>query len=130
MAEKDYKHVYQDMTNLYLGGKLSYAELLDIDEVPFKFKCILSQYITKEVAADTTIENHIFYIKPEDMAYMIYKKMKVKFRLYVWDEAKNAYTGHDYKIEDIVGNQELYDKKDTIFVEEMHVYKINMLSIS
>ena len=130
MADRDYKHVYQDMTNLYLGGKLSYAELMDIDEVPFKFKCILSQYILKEVAEDTTIENHIFYIKPEDMAYMIYKKMRVKFRLYVFDHDKQSYVSRDLKIDEIVGDSYLYANKDTIFVEEMHIYKINMLSVS
>ncbi len=130
MSDRDYKHVYQDMTNLYIGGKLSYAEILDIDEVPFKFKCILSQYITKEVASDTTIENHIFYMKPEDMSYMIYKKMKVKFRLYIFDHDKQSYVSKDLRIDEIVGDSYLYANKNTIFVEEMHVYKINMLSVS
>lgn len=130
MSDRDYKHVYQDMTNLYIGGKLSYAEILDIDEVPFKFKCILSHYITKEVASDTTIENHIFYMKPEDMSYMIYKKMKVKFRLYIFDHDKQSYVSKDLRIDEIVGDSYLYANKNTIFVEEMHVYKINMLSVS
>ena len=130
MAERDYKHVLQDMTNLYIGGKLSYSEIMNIDEIPFKLKCILSQYILKEIAGDTTIENHIFFIKPEDMAYMIYKKMKIKFRLYVFDENKKSYVAHEYRIEDIVGNEYLHEHMNTIFVEEMHIYKINMLAIS
>lgn len=130
MAERDYKHVIQDMTNLYIGGKLSYDEIMDMDEIPFKLKVILSQYILKEIAGDTTLENHIFYMKPEDMAYMIYKKLKVKFRLYVFDEEKQSYVSHDYKIEEIVANEYLHQNMNTIFVEEMHVYKINLLAIS
>lgn len=129
MADRDYKHVIQDVTNVYIGGKLSYGELMDLDEIPFKLKVILSQYILKEVDKTTTIENHIFYMKPEDMSYMIFKKMKTKFRLYVFDERKGSYVGNEYKIEDIVGNEELFAKKDTTFVEEMHIYKINMLSV-
>jgi len=130
MAERDYKHVLQDVTNLYIGGRLSYKEIMDIDEVSFKFKCILSQYILKEISADTTIENHIFFINKEDMSYMIYKKMKVKFRLYVFDEQNKSYVAHEYKIDDIVDNEYLHANMNTIFVEEMHIYKINMLSIS
>ncbi|MCR5799971.1 MAG: hypothetical protein K6G69_07845 [Lachnospiraceae bacterium] len=129
MAERDYKHVVQDATNVYIGGKLSYAEMMDLDEVPFKLKTILSQYILKEVAADTTIENHIFYITPEDMSYMIYKRLKAGFSLYVFDEKKGGYKNREYKIEEIVGNEYLHENMNTIFVEEMHIYKLNMLGI-
>ena len=130
MADRDYKHVVQDVTNIYIGGKLSYGEMLDLDEIPFKFKVILSHYILKEVSRETTIENHIFFMKKEDMAYMIFKKMKAKFRLYVFDEDKKSYVGREYKIEDIVDDEYLHEKMDTIFVEEMHLYKINLLAIS
>lgn len=129
MADRDYKHVVQDMTNVYIGGKLSYGELMDLDEIPFKLKCVLSQYILKEVGQETTIENHIFYIKKEDVSYMIYKKMKVKFRLYVFDDEKQSYVGNEYKIDEIVGNEELHAKMNTTFVEEMHIYKLNLLSV-
>lgn len=129
MADRDYKHVVQDVTNIYIGGKLSYGEMLDLDEIPFKFKVILSHYILKEVSRETTIENHIFFMKKEDMAYMIFKKMKAKFRLYVFDEDKKSYVGREYKIEDIVDDEYLHEKMDTIFVEEMHLYKINLLAV-
>lgn len=129
MADRDYKHVVQDVTNIYIGGKLSYGEMLDLDEIPFKFKVILSHYILKEVSRETTIENHIFFMKKEDMSYMIFKKMKAKFRLYVFDEDKKSYVGREYKIEDIVDDEYLHKKMDTIFVEEMHLYKINLLAV-
>ena len=130
MADRDYKHVVQDVTNIYIGGKLSYGEMLDLDEIPFKFKVILSHYILKEVSRETTIENHIFFMKKEDMSYMIFKKMKAKFRLYVFDEDKQSYVGKEYKIEDIVDDEYLHENMNTIFVEEMHLYKINLLEIS
>ena len=130
MADRDYKHVVQDVTNIYIGGKLSYGEMLDLDEIPFKFKVILSHYILKEVSRETTIENHIFFMKKEDMSYIIFKKMKAKFRLYVFDEDKQSYVGKEYKIEDIVDDEYLHENMNTIFVEEMHLYKINLLAIS
>ena len=129
MAERDYKHVIQDVTNLYRGAKLTYGEMLDIDEIPFKFKVILSRYILKEMSRETNIENHIFFMKKEDMSYMIYKKMKAKFRLYVFDKEKESYVAHDLKIEDIVDDEYLHENMNTIFVEEMHISKINLLGV-
>ena len=129
MAERDYKHVVQDVTNLYIGAKLTYGEMLDIDEIPFKFKVILSRYILKEMSRETNIENHIFFMKKEDMSYMIYKKLKAKFRLYVFDEEKESYIAHDLKIEDIVDDEYLHENMNTIFVEEMHISKINLLGV-
>lgn len=130
MAERDYKHVVQDVTNLYIGAKLTYGEMLDMDEIPFKFKIILSRYILKEMSRETNIENHIFFMKKEDMSYMIYKKLKAKFRLYVFDDKKESYLAHDLKIEDIVDDEYLHENMNTIFVEEMHIGKINLLSVS
>lgn len=130
MADNDYKHIVQDMTNVYLGGKLSYAEIMDRDETPFKFKTILSRYILKEVADSTTLENHIFYMTKEDESYMIYKQLKAKFRLNVFDEKKKHYVSKEYKLDDIVGNVELHEKMNTIFVEELHLTKLNLLSVS
>lgn len=130
MADRDYKHIVQDPTNAYLGARLTYGELMDIDEVPFKFKTLLSHYILKEVDRDTTIENHIFFIKPEDESYMVYKRIKAKFAMYVFDETKRSYVRKEYKIDEIVKDEYLHEHMDTIFVEEIHIYKLNLLSMS
>ena len=61
MENQDFKYVCQDMTNLYIGARYTYGELMALDEIPFKLKTILSHYMLKEVAEDTKIEDHIFY---------------------------------------------------------------------
>ena len=43
----DFKYVMHDMTNVYIGAKYTYDEIMDSDEVPFKFKVILSHYMLK-----------------------------------------------------------------------------------
>ena len=121
----DYKYVMHDLTNIYIGAKYTYDEIMDNDDVPFKFKTILSRYILKEVAGNTTLENHIFYIKKEDMSYMIYKQMKAKFKLNVFREdghgkGQPGYVQKEYKIQDIVEGKdsvELHEKMNQIFVE-------------
>ena len=50
--------------------------------------------------------------------------------VYVFDKDKQSYVGKEYKIEDIVDDEYLHENMNTIFVEEMHLYKINLLAIS
>lgn len=135
MENQDFKYVLQDMTNLYFGAKLSYRELMDREEIPFKLKTIFAHYMLKEVAADTKIEDHIFYMKETDVSYMMFKQLKARFRLHVWKTPKEGqkeagYRSKDYRIQEIVGNSELMEKKDTILVEEVHITKLALLSIS
>lgn len=135
LENQDFKYVLQDMTNLYFGAKLTYQELMDSDQVPFKLKTIFAHYMLKEVAPDTKIEDHIFYLKDTDLSYMIYKQLKARFRLNVWktpeDGVKEAgYKSKEYRIWEIVGNRELIEKKDIILVEELHITKLALLSVS
>lgn len=133
----DFRYIMHDMTNLYIGAKHTYEELMDIDEVPFKFKVILSHYILKEIAGNTTIENHLFYMKQTDESYMIYKQMKAKFKLNVFYEdghgkGKPGYVQKVYKIQDIVEGPEaalLHEKMNEIVVEEMHITKLGLLAV-
>lgn len=134
----DFRYVMQDMTNVYIGAKYTYDEIMNVDEVPFKLKVILSHYMLKEVAGNTTLENHIFYMKPDDMSYMVYKRMKARFKLNVFKEdghgkGKPGYIQKEYKIQDIVEGPEaamLHEKMNQIFVEEMHITKLGLLSVS
>ena len=124
-----------DMTNLYIGAKYSYDELLVSDDVPFKLKTLISRFILREVAGSTTIENHIFYLKETDMSYQIFKEMKAKFRLSVWkDETdgvkKPGYKSETYRITEIIGNEELMRKKDITMVEEMHITKLRLMAVA
>ena len=135
MENRDFKYVMHDMSNLYIGAKYSYDELLVSDDVPFKLKTLISRFILREVAGSTTIENHIFYLKETDMSYQIFKEMKAKFRLSVWkDETdgvkKPGYKSETYRITEIIGNEELMRKKDITIVEEMHITKLRLMAVA
>ena len=135
MKNNDFKYVMQDMTNVYIGANYTYDELMDTNEVPFKLKTIISHYMLKEVSGDTTIENHIFYLKPDSLSYLVYKQMKASFKMSIFEENghgknKPGYTSHEYKIDDIMNNSDIYSKRDQIIVEEMHLTKLSLFSVS
>lgn len=133
----DFRYVMQDMTNLYLGARYTYEELMNVDEVPFKLKTIFSHYMLKEIAGNTTLENHLFFMKKTDESYLIYKQMKTRFKLNVFREdghgkGKPGYVQKEYRIEEIVeGNESafLHENMNTIFVEEMHITKLGLLAV-
>ena len=135
MENRDFKYVMHDLTNLYIGAKHTYDELLVSEDVPFKLKTLISRYVLREVSGETKIEDHIFYLKETDMSYQIYKEMKVRFRLSVWkdeqDGAKKAgYQSKTYRIHEIIGNEELMRKKDITIVEEVHITKLGLMGVS
>ena len=135
MENRDFKYVMHDLTNVYIGAKHTYNELMVSDEVPFKLKTIISRYFLREVDGDTRIEDHIFYLKETDMSYQIYKEMKAKFRLNVWKDENDGvkipgYKSSTYRIKDIVGNPELMKKKDITIVEEMHITKLGLMGVA
>lgn len=135
MENKDFKYVVQDMTNLYIGAKYTYNELMELQEVPFKLKTLISRFFLKEVDGSTKIEDHIFYMKETDMSFQIYRQMKAKFRLYVWkdetDGARNpSYKSGVYTSADILHNEELMQKKDITIVEEVHITKLGLMGVS
>ena len=133
----DYRYVMHDMTNVYIGAKYTYDELMDVDEVPFKLKTIFSHYMLKEIDGNTTLENHLFYMKKTDESYLVYKQMKARFKLNVFREnghgkGKSGYVQKSYKINEIVEGPEaafLHANMNTIFVEEMHITKLGLLSV-
>jgi len=135
MDNLDYKSVYQDITNVYLGGKLSYSEIIDNEEVPFKLRTICMHYMISGIDPATTLENHIFYINKNSMAYVVHKKMRTKFLLNVFlqdghGKGKPGYRIDEYEIDDILDNPEIMAAKDTIFLTEMRVSKLRMMSIT
>lgn len=130
---RDFKYVLQDTGKIYIGARYTYGEMLEEDAIPFKFKAVISHYIIKEVAEDTAPESHIFYLKETDISYMAYHQLKAKFKLSVYGKAgeegrrKAGYKSLYYRIEDIVNNASLKEKKDNIVVEEMMISKLSLM---
>ena len=72
---EDYKYVMQDTYQLYLGAKYSFEELIDNEEVPFKFRLIVERYIYQDVDPQTTLESQLYYMTSKDLQYRIYRSM-------------------------------------------------------
>ena len=127
MENQDFKYVMQDVSKVYIGAKFTYQEMLDRDDIPFKFKAILSHYMLKEVSADTTPENHLFYLTQDSLSYMVYRQLGVQFKMNVWQPEKGHYKSFSLTVGELYDRPEVLAQKDTIVVEELMIPKLKII---
>ena len=73
---EDYKYSMQDTNRLYIGCKYTFRELLEEEELSFKFRLILEKYVLPEADLDDTLETHLYYLGSETFLVKIYKQMQ------------------------------------------------------
>lgn len=91
MENKDYKYTMADYSNIYLGAKLSYREIIEHVDVNFKIKAIIERYFFKDLEPDTTLESHFYYMTPEEFAAKTYLQLKVKVKFNILEEKKGVF---------------------------------------
>lgn len=84
----DFKYVIQDINCIYFGRELSYAEMMDMDDVPFKFKAIISSYISRDTELDEKLTGHILKMTDREFSYRIYEQLKMTVRVCYREERK------------------------------------------
>lgn len=78
---EDYKYIMMDTAFLYLGSKYSYQEVLENEEVPFKFRTIVERYLIPEIGAETTLESDLYYMTEKDFTCRTYMQLKAKVKV-------------------------------------------------
>ncbi len=132
---QDYKYVMQDTGNVYLGAKFTYEEIMDREDISFKIKAIIEHYIAKEIAFDTSLESHFYYMKPKDFAARTYEQLKVKVKVSelknrkgLSGKEKRTYKDRIYKISDFLELPEEEKKQKGIMIQEIGISKLALMT--
>ncbi len=88
---QDFKYIMQDTGNLYFGRELTYREIFDNEEVPFKFKAVINTYIQKDTDLNVKMVDHLVAMSKEDFSYLVYEQLKLQVRIYYGVEHKNLF---------------------------------------
>lgn len=88
---RDYKYFMQDTGSIYLGAKLSYAEILQDEMVNFKYKSIVEHYIFKDTDPQTTLESQLYYMTKEQFSYRTYQQLKARVKISILEEKKSLF---------------------------------------
>ena len=81
MQNDDFKYVIQDTGNVYFGRELTYNEMMDMDDVPFKFKAVINMHISKETDMDKKMSAHIVELDTASFAYRVFEQLKLTVRV-------------------------------------------------
>ncbi len=134
---EDFKYVLQDTGNIYLGAQFSYEELLEQEMVPFKLKAILTHYILKEAAPDTTLESQFYYLTGDSFLYETFKQLKIRVKVQMQVEKKTLLgkRKNEYR-EEILSLKELIEvnlarkKACGMLFREIIISKLGMMTFS
>ena len=126
----DYEHVIRETYSVYIGASMTYERLLAHEDVPFKFKDAVRNYILKETSSDTRIMDHLKKIDPGDAAALLYKQIRT--RLTVTDLREDEKGRH--KVETITFdeymNAPVYtEHREDWFIQEIIISKLSLMTI-
>lgn len=134
---RDYKYFMQDTGAIYLGAKLSYAEILQDEMVNFKYKSIVEHYIFKDTDPETTLESHLYYMTKEQFSYRTYEQLRAKVKISILEEKKSFFgkrkTGYTTKLMPLAAfaDMNLAQKKAKgVVVQELALSKLALMSFS
>lgn len=133
----DFKYILQDTGHIYFGKELTYQEMLDKEDVPFKFKAIISSYFSKDVDMGMKMSDHILTIDTESFSYRIYEQLKLETRIFYQDISKNIIGRKKEKwvhktcnLKQFLDSYASEVQNGKVMVEDMSISKLALMAIS
>ncbi len=133
---EDYKYSMQDTSRLYVGAKYTFRELLDDEEITFKFRMIMERYILPEADPEDTLETHLYYLKPDSFLVKVYRQMKAKVKVNVIEEkkplfgsAKREYVTKQLTVEELAAIPPAGKEQMGCVIQELNVSKLALIGL-
>lgn len=136
---EDYKYIMMDTAFLYLGSKYSYQEVLENEEVPFKFRTIVERYLIPEIGGETTLESDLYYMAEKDFTCRTYLQLKAKVKVsrlvtkkgfLGFGKPKRVYKTVMIPLAQFVKLTREEKEKDGIFIQELSINKLALMAFT
>lgn len=133
---EDYKYIMQDTANLYVGAKYTFGEILENEEIVFKFRLIVEKYILPEANVQDSLETHLYYMDKDSFLVKIYDHLKARIKVNVIEEKRNLfgrvkkeYVTKTLKIHELVEMSTSDKERCGMVIQELKVSKLAMMSM-
>ena len=133
---EDFKYSMQDTNRVYVGCKYTFEELLDEEDLLFKFRLVVERYILPEADPGDTLESHLYYLGPDSFTVKLYKRLKARVRVGVIEEKKSLFgkSGKQYvsktlTIDELVNIPPARKQQQGMVVQELSVSKLALMSV-
>lgn len=133
----DFKYMMQDTGHIFFGKELSYAEMMDRDDVPFKFQAIIGSYFNKDTELSDRIVDHLMKITKDEFSYRIYDQLKLQVRFFYKEEKmglfgqkKEKWVHKTCKMQEFLQNYKGMVEKGEATIEDISISKLGLMTIS
>lgn len=133
---EDYKYSMQDTGRLYVGCKYTFAELLEEEDVSFKFRMLVQKYILPEADGEDTLETHLYYLSPTGFLVKLYRQMKTRIKVNMIEEkkglfgrGKKEYVTKQLTIEQLTGMSKAEKEACGLVIQEISVSKLALIGL-
>ena len=127
LQDTDFKYVMQDTGNIYIGARLTYAELMDQEMLPFKMKTSL----------ETTLESEFYYLEKGSFLYETFAQLRIKVKVNVLTEKKSlfgkkkmVYTEKILTLKELTKMNLARKKASGMIIREIIVSKLGLMTFS
>ena len=133
---EDFKYSMQDVGRVYVGCKYSFEELLDDEDLLFKFRMIVERYILPEADSEDTLETHLYYLNPNSFAVKLYNRIKARVKVSVIEEKKSLfgkvrkqYVTKQLTVDELVSIPPAEKEKQGMVIQELSVSKLALSAV-
>lgn len=133
---EDYKYSMQDTGRLYVGCKYTLGEILEAEDILFKFSMIVERYIVPEADREDTLETHLYYLEKESFLVRIYRQMKARIKVNIIEEKrslfgkrKKQYVTRILTIDELVAMSPAEKQEKGLVVQELSVSKLALMGL-
>ena len=134
---QDYRYVLQNTSALYICAKFKFADVIKEEEVPFKFRTIISKYALEEVDGEDTFESVLYYMKPDGFLYQVLLQLRTKVKVSELTEVKGffgrrkmVYKERTYTLKELVALSKAEKEKIGIVIQEAQFSKLAIIAFS
>lgn len=133
---EDYKYSMLDSNCLYIGAKYTLQEIVENEDILFKFRKVTGAHLMHGSDPEDTLETLIYYLEPGDFRLQVFKQMRSKVRVSIIEEKKSLFgkKKKEYRtkflpVTDVV-NMSVEDKEKVgLVIQELRVNKLALMTV-
>lgn len=133
---EDYKYSLQDTGRIYVGCKYTFAELLNEEDILFKFRLVMEKYVLEKADREDTLETHLYYLEPDSFLVKLYEQMKAQVKVNVIEEKKSIFGGSkrqyvtkQLRVGQLAAIAPAQKEKQGLVIQELSVSKLALMGL-
>ncbi len=132
---EDNKYSMQDVSSLYIGTKYTLEEILNEENILFKFRLVVERYILPEADLQDTLETHLYYLDAKSFLVRIYRQLKARVKINIIEEkksltggARKRYTTQVLTVEKLAAMTPGEKEEKGVVVQELMISKLALMT--